>query len=127
MKIIDDDKNQMKNSSKKQYIPLYYHSIKNRSNLIIKLIISIIILVSLFLISLFIIRCNKNKIKTTLSSKSTNNNEQFIDELKLIVDKEEILENELMKKHTTFQLGGPAKYFIKPKSINKIIKIIQMG
>jgi hypothetical protein len=62
MKIADDDKNQMKNSSKKQYIPLYYHSIKNRFNLIIKLIISTIILVSLCLIFLFIIRCNKNKI-----------------------------------------------------------------
>ena len=126
MKITDDDKNQMKNSSKKQYIPLYYHSIKNRFNLIIKLIISTIILVSLCLIFLFIIRCSKNKIKTTLSRKSINNNDQFIEELKLIVDKEEILENELMKKHTTFQLGGPAKYFIKPKSINKIIKIIHL-
>ena len=31
-----------------------------------------------------------------------------------------------MKKHTTFQLGGPAKYFIKPKLINKIIKIIHL-
>ena len=126
MKITDDDKNQMKNSSKKQYIPLYYHSIKNRINLIIKLIISIIIVVSLFLIFLFIIRCNKNKIKTTLTRKSTNNNDQFIEDLKLIIDKEEILENELMKKHTTFQLGGPSKYFIKPKSINKIIKIIHL-
>ena len=93
MKIADDDKNQMKNSSKKQYIPLYYHSIKNRFNLIIKLIISTIILVSLCLIFLFIVGCNKNKIKTTLSRKSINNNDQFIEELKLIVDKEEILEN----------------------------------
>ena len=31
-----------------------------------------------------------------------------------------------MEKHTTFQLGGPAKYFIKPKSINKIIEIIRL-
>ena len=66
MKITDDDKNQMKNSAKKQYIPLYYYSIKNRFNLIIKLIISTIILVSLCLIFLFIIRCNKNKIKNNI-------------------------------------------------------------
>jgi len=44
----------------------------------------------------------------------------------LILDKEEILENESMKKHTTFNLGGPAKYFVKPKSINKIIEIINL-
>ena len=31
-----------------------------------------------------------------------------------------------MKKHTTFNLGGPAKYFVKPKSINKIIEIINL-
>ena len=31
-----------------------------------------------------------------------------------------------MKKHTTFQLGGPSKIFIKPKSINKIIKVLQL-
>ena len=32
----------------------------------------------------------------------------------------------MMKKHTTFELGGPAKFFIKPKSINKIIKVIRL-
>ena len=32
----------------------------------------------------------------------------------------------MMKKHTTFELGGPAKFFIKPKSINKIIKVLQL-
>ena len=32
----------------------------------------------------------------------------------------------MMNKHTTFKLGGPAKYFIRPKTINKIIKIIQL-
>ena len=42
------------------------------------------------------------------------------------MDNDEIFENEMMNKHTTFQLGGPAKFFTKPKSINKIIKIIQL-
>ena len=31
-----------------------------------------------------------------------------------------------MNKHTTFKLGGPAKFFIKPKSINNIVKIIKL-
>ena len=31
-----------------------------------------------------------------------------------------------MSKHTTFQLGGRAKFFIKPKSVNKIIKVLQI-
>ena len=42
------------------------------------------------------------------------------------MDEEEIFLNEMMNKHTTFKLGGPAKYFIKPKTINKIIKVIQL-
>jgi UDP-N-acetylmuramate dehydrogenase len=42
------------------------------------------------------------------------------------LDNDEFFENEMMNKHTTFQLGGPAKFFTKPKSINKIIKIIQL-
>ena len=32
----------------------------------------------------------------------------------------------MMNKHTTFELGGPAKFFIKPKSINRIIKVLQL-
>ena len=42
------------------------------------------------------------------------------------MDKEEIFLNEMMNMHTTFKLGGPAKYFIRPKTINKIIKVIQL-
>jgi len=34
--------------------------------------------------------------------------------------------NEMMKKHTTFELGGPAKFFVKPKTINQIIKILRL-
>lgn len=50
----------------------------------------------------------------------------FLTKLKLILDEDEILLNEMMSKHTTFKLGGPAKYFIIPKSIDKIIKVIQL-
>lgn len=31
-----------------------------------------------------------------------------------------------MSKCTTFQLGGPAKFFLNQKSINKIIKVLQL-
>ena len=32
----------------------------------------------------------------------------------------------MMDKHTTFKIGGPAKFFVKPKTINQIIRIIQL-
>ena len=51
----------------------------------------------------------------------------FIKDIKKILKDDEILENEMMNKYTTFKLGGPAKYFIKPKTINQIIEIIQLS
>ena len=50
----------------------------------------------------------------------------FLEKLKSILTDDEILLNENMDKHTTFKLGGPAKYFTKPNNINKIIKIIKL-
>ena len=50
----------------------------------------------------------------------------FINKLKLILKKENILKNEVMSKHTTFKIGGPAKYFIKPTKYEQIIKIIKL-
>ena len=44
--------------------------------------------------------------------------------MKNILKDEEIIENEIMSHHTTFKIGGPAQYFVKPRSIDKIIKII---
>ena len=44
--------------------------------------------------------------------------------MKNILKDEEIIENEIMSRHTTFKIGGPAKFFVKPRSNNKIIKII---
>lgn len=51
---------------------------------------------------------------------------KFLEKLKSVLGKEEIFQNEMMNKHTTFQLGGPAKFFIKPTSINKILKVIKL-
>ena len=49
-----------------------------------------------------------------------------MENLRKILDEKEILENEMMNKHTTFELGGPAKFFIKPNSVNKIIKVLKL-
>ena len=77
----------------------------------------------------FITKRKKNIINKILSKKSIGNKNKekiFLEKLRTILDKEEILENEMMNKHTTFELGGPAKYFVKPKSINKIISILKL-
>ena len=68
-------------------------------------------------------------LKIKLSRKSIDNEyeeKKFLENLKAILDKDEIIENEKMNKHTTFGLGGPAKFFIKPKSVNKIIKVLKL-
>lgn len=49
---------------------------------------------------------------------------QFVDELKNVTQCE-ILENEPMKKHTTFKVGGPADYFIAPGSVHEIKSAIE--
>ena len=35
-------------------------------------------------------------------------------------------ENELMSSHTTFKIGGPAKYFFTPKTNEEIVKVINI-
>ena len=34
--------------------------------------------------------------------------------------------NEMMNKHTTFRIGGPAKYFTRPKTVYQILEIIKL-
>ena len=46
--------------------------------------------------------------------------------MKKILDKDELLLNEKMNKHTTFKLGGAAKFFTIPHTTEKIIKIIKL-
>ena len=36
-----------------------------------------------------------------------------------------IIEQEAMKKHTTFRIGGPARLFAMPKSVNEITRLIK--
>lgn len=42
------------------------------------------------------------------------------EKLKKIVKKENIYQNELMSKHTSFQIGGKADYFVKVESRRRV-------
>ncbi len=64
-----------------------------------------------------------------MSKKSIQTNkidEEFIINLKNNLKDEEIIENKIMSKHTTFKIWGPAKIYLIPKTYNQIIKIIQL-
>ena len=125
----EDDNIRIKDLSTKQYIPLKKDSKNNNFEYIVKFTFASIIFVAILLIFICHIDNRSNQLKINLSRKSINNNRNdkiFLEKLKLVLDNEEILENEMMNRHTTFQLGGPAKFFIKPKSINKIIKVLQL-
>jgi UDP-N-acetylmuramate dehydrogenase len=68
----------------------------------------------------------KINILSKKSVKVNNINEEFTNYLKIILKDDEIIENELLSKHTTFKLGGSAKYFVKPKTISQILEIIHL-
>ena len=104
------------------------NNIKNSNIIFIEKFIFIII----FLIFIFIFNNAKNNILyniSFLSKKSIKINDiskEFDNELKIILKDGEIIENEIMEHHTTFKIGGPARYFIKPKTIKHIIEIIKL-
>ena len=70
---------------------------------------------------------NNNFDNNFLSKQSINSNiieGKFIINLKKILKNDDnIIENELLSKHTTFKLGGPARVFIIPKNSIQIIEI----
>ena len=113
--------------NKIKYIPISIDEIKKKKiisrNLSLFKSFLLIIIIMLFFLLFFIINF-KNKSYKLKNSRLNINEEEFLKLLKKILKDGEILENEMMKKHTTFKIGGPAKYFIKPKSINQIIEII---
>ena len=118
MKIIDDEQMKIHTLNGKIYKSLYYKT----NNLISKLLFFFVFFLSILVIILLRNK-NKNKdikLKTILSRKSidSNKNEKnFYEKLALILDNNEVFENEIMNKHTTFNLGGPAKYFINQLNI----------
>ncbi len=50
----------------------------------------------------------------------------FDNRLKNTIDEISIYKNEPMKKHTTFRVGGPADYFIVPKSLEEVRQVIAL-
>ena len=52
--------------------------------------------------------------------------QKFYEKLSKIVRKEQILEEEPMKKHTTFRIGGPAEYLILPQTTEEIADVIKL-
>ena len=42
-------------------------------------------------------------------------NEVFLERLREVLGSEQCFTQEDMKKHTTFQAGGPAEYYVRPK------------
>ena len=70
-----------------------------------------------------------SKISLTLSQKSSKQNkidESFITNLKNVLDPDEICENEMMNKHTTFRTGGPARIFVRPKTIEHLVQVVKL-
>ena len=129
MNIQDEDKFEIKELSNNDFIPTKNVTKTTKSGFFSKLIFIFIFFLIVFLINSIIIKTRNKEINTILSRKSIDSNKndmEFLEKLKLFLDKDEILENEMMFKHTTFQLGGPAKFFIKPKSINNIIKVLKL-
>ena len=51
-------------------------------------------------------------------------NLEFEDEIKKILTEEQIIRKESLAKHTTFRIGGPADYFLKPRSEEEIAGIL---
>ena len=54
-------------------------------------------------------------------------NKQILENLEKIISKERIKQNEPMKKHTSFKIGGPAEFYIKITSIKELQKILEFA
>lgn len=116
----------------KRYIPISKEKskINLNNNKHYKLrIIFIFIFIFIISLSLFIISNKIYKNNNILEIYSNNQNKdrnEFINKLKDILNFNEIFENEMMNKHTTFRIGGPAKYFTRPKTVYQILEIIKL-
>jgi UDP-N-acetylmuramate dehydrogenase len=126
--IQEDDIVKMKNSIDKQNMNLNYN-VNKQCRFCIKFVLSSLFSIIIFVIVTISIKNKKKELQILLSRKSIDNSQNekmFLENLRKILDQNEILEDEMMNKHTTFELGGPAKFFIKPNSIDKIIKVLKL-
>ena len=126
--------NNLKNKNKRLYTKDNNYISKNEFSkqkfinfsIIIKLIIILIFVIIYFITN---VKMNISNIQLHLSKKSVIINEisnDFIKSLKNILKENELIENDMMQKHTTFRTGGPAKFFVKPKTDKQIIEIIKL-
>ena len=94
--------------SKKEYIPL--SKIKSKKNLNkLKKIITIIVIIIIFIVFLYVRNIKNNLIyNLSILSKKTDNNKisvELLNEIKKFLKEDEIIENEIMSRHTTFKIG----------------------
>ena len=54
-------------------------------------------------------------------------NKQILENLEQIISKERIKQNEPMKNHTSFKIGGPAEFYIKITSVEELQKILEFA
>ena len=53
-------------------------------------------------------------------------NQNFYDKLNNVIAKDSILTDELMSRHTTFRVGGPADFFVTPKTKEDVRDVIRV-
>ena len=53
-------------------------------------------------------------------------NKQILENLKNIIPEERIKQNEIMKSHTSFKIGGKAEFFVKINKIEELKKILEL-
>ena len=115
----EDENIGIQNLSNNQNIDLNKLRIKNFS-VRYKIVCSFLFyIISAYIIVTFAKKNEKNIININLSKQSLDiekNQRNFFNKLKIILDKDEIFENEMMDKYTTFRIGGPAKFFHKAKN-----------
>ena len=137
---MENFKERKKILNKNNYIPIFNDIKKSKNikknnlkiNIFLIYIFIIIIFFSILIVFFKINNINKNELldnNSLLSKKSIKTNEindEFIKNIKIIFKEDEIVENAMMNKYTTYKIGGPAKYLVKPKEINQIIRIIKL-
>lgn len=53
-------------------------------------------------------------------------NKEILNNLEKIISKEKIKQNEPMKNHTSFKIGGPAEFFVKVNSVEELKELLQL-
>jgi len=104
-----------------------YRKYKFGINLLIKYTFIIAIIIIFIKIKINVSKINNHSKLGHKLNNINEFNEEFIRDLKSIFNEDEIIENAMMNRYTTFKIGGTAKYLVKPKIINQIIEIIKLS